>query len=43
MILQPVLDVLLMIMQVHFEYEHMLLDVQLQFQLIYNIHEKHKV
>jgi len=27
----------------HFEYEHVLLDVQLQFQLIYNTHEKHEM
>jgi len=41
MILQPILDVLVMIPQVDFEYEHVLLDAQLQFQLIYNTHENH--
>jgi len=25
-----------------FEYEHVLMDAQLQFQLIYNTHEKHE-
>jgi len=40
MICQPIL---LMIPQVHFEYEHELLDVQLQLQLIYNTHEKHEM
>jgi len=38
-----VVDVLVMIPQVYFEYEHVLLDVQLQFQLIYNTHEKDKM
>jgi len=43
MILQPILDVLIMILQVYFEYEHVPLDAQLQFQLIYNTHEKHEM
>jgi len=43
MTLQPILDVLVMIAQVYFEYEHVSLDVQLQFQLIYNTHEKHEM
>jgi len=43
MVLQPIFGVLVMIPQVYFEYEHMLLDVQLQFQLIYNTHEKHEM
>jgi len=43
MILQPVLEILLMILQVHYEYERVLLDVQLQFQLIYKTHEKHEM
>ena len=43
MILQPILNVLVMISQVYFEYEHVLLDAQLQFQLIYNTHEKHEM
>jgi len=30
MILQQILDILLIIPQVHFEYEHVLLDVQFQ-------------
>jgi len=40
MVFQPILDVLVMISQVYFEYEHVLLDAQIQFQLMYNIHEK---
>ena len=43
MVLQPILDVLVMIPQVYFEYKHVLLDAQLQFQLIYNTHEKHEM
>ena len=43
MILQPVLDILLMIPQVHFKYEHVLLDVQFQLPLIYNTYEKHEM
>ena len=31
MVLQPILDVFVMIPQVFFEYEHVLLDAQLQF------------
>jgi len=30
-------------LQVHFEYKHVLLDVQFQFQLIYNTYEKHEM
>jgi len=43
MVLQTILYILVMIAQVYFEYEHVLLDVQLQFQLIYNTHEKHEM
>jgi len=43
MVLQPILDVLVMIPQVYFEYDHVVLDAQLQFQLIYNTHEKHEM
>jgi len=43
MVLQPILDVLVMIPQVYFEYEHVLLEAQLQFQLIYNTHEKYEM
>jgi len=31
------------ILQVHFKNEHVLLDLQLQFQLIYNTYEKHEM
>jgi len=41
--LQPILDVLVIISQVYFEYEHVLLDARLQIQLIYNTHEKHEM
>jgi len=43
MILQKLLDILLMILQVHFEDEHVLLDIKLQFQLICNTREKHEM
>ena len=43
MVLQQILDVLLMNLQVLFEFEHVLLDVQLQFQFIYNVNEKHEM
>jgi len=43
MVLQPILDILVMISQIYFEYEHVVLDAQLQFQLIYNTHEKHEM
>jgi len=43
MVLQSILDILVMILQVYFEYQYMLLDAQLQFQLIYDTHEKHEM
>jgi len=43
MVLQQILDILVMISQVYFEYEHVLMDAQLEFQFIYNTHEKHEM